>query len=124
MMNGMSLHPYPKGAPVGRQISISKEFSSFKNVLPASPNKRLQLKLFSLNKEIAKSARLDRRNHLIEQFNENPNDPNKTGLWRAVRQLKTKFIPHYVQMKNGAGERVPLPVGQKQLQNTWKQIIG
>ena len=21
-MNGMSLHPYPKGAPVGRQISI------------------------------------------------------------------------------------------------------
>ena len=22
MMNGMSLHPYPKGAPVGRQISI------------------------------------------------------------------------------------------------------
>jgi len=62
----------------------------------------------SLNKEIAKSARLDRRNHLIEQFNENPNDPNKTGLWRAVRQLKIKFIPQYVQMKNGAGERVPL----------------
>ena len=23
MMNGMSLHPYPKGAPVGRQISMS-----------------------------------------------------------------------------------------------------
>ena len=62
----------------------------------------------SLNKEISKLARLDGRNHLLEQFNENPNDPSKKGLWKAVKQLQTRFTPQYVQMKNESGERVPI----------------
>ena len=61
-----------------------------------------------LNKEISKQARLDRRSHLIDKFNENPNDPNKKGLWRAVKDLKRKFTPQYVHMKNLHGERVPV----------------
>ena len=31
MMNGMSLHPYTKGAPIGRQISISFGYSAYFN---------------------------------------------------------------------------------------------
>ena len=61
-----------------------------------------------LNKEIYKRARIDRQNHLIEQFNENPNDPHKKGLWRAVKGLKRKFTPQYVQMKNAQGNHVPV----------------
>ena len=61
-----------------------------------------------LIKEISKQARLDRRNHLIEKFNENPNDPNKKGLRRAVKDLKRKFTPQYVHMKNLHGARVPI----------------
>jgi hypothetical protein len=61
-----------------------------------------------LNKEIYKRARVDRQNNLIEQFNENPNDPHKKGLWRAVKGLKRKFTPQYVQMKNAQGNHVPV----------------
>ena len=61
-----------------------------------------------LNKEIYKRARVDRQNNLIEQFNQNPNDPHKKGLWRAVKGLKRKFTPQYVQMKNAQGNHVPV----------------
>ena len=37
-----------------RSQTTSKEFSSFKNVLPASPNKRLQLKLTNTYKTLTK----------------------------------------------------------------------
>ena len=53
-------------------------------------------------------ARKDRRNRLIEQFNENPQDPHKKGLWKAVKGLKRKFTPQYVQMKNEHGKHVPI----------------
>lgn len=38
-------------------------------------------------------ARKDRSNHLIEQFNENPQDPHKNqkGLWKAVKGLTTNL---------------------------------
>ena len=54
-----------------------------------------------LNRRIAKSARDDRQNHLIEQFNENPRDTNfkKRGLWKAVKDLKRKFTAQYVQIE-------------------------
>ena len=61
-----------------------------------------------LDKEIPKQARLDHRNHLIEKFNENLNDPNKKGLWKAVKDLKRKVTPQYVHMKNLHGARVPI----------------
>ena len=61
-----------------------------------------------MNKEIYKMARKDRRNHLIEQFDENPQDTQKKGLWKAVKGLKRKFTPQYVQMKNEHGKHVPI----------------
>ena len=45
---------------------------------------------------------------MIEQFNENPKDPHKKGLWRVVKGLKRKFTPQYVQMKNSQGNHVPV----------------
>ena len=56
-----------------------------------------------MNRHIAKSAHDDRKNQLIEQFNENPEDKNKKGLWKAVKDLKRKFTPQFVQMKNQNG---------------------
>ena len=53
-------------------------------------------------------ARKDRRNHLIEQFDENPQDTQKKGLWKAVKGLKRKFTPRYVQMKNEHGKHAPI----------------
>ena len=38
-----------------------------------------------LNREISRMARRDKQNCLIEEFNENPNDINKRGLWKAVK---------------------------------------
>ena len=61
-----------------------------------------------LNKEINKMAKKDKQNHLIEQFNENPRDTNKKNLWKAVKGLRTKYTPQYVQMKNERGIHVPL----------------
>ena len=61
-----------------------------------------------LNKDIARSAKRDKQNSLIEKFNENPNDAQKKGLWKAVRNLKKKFTPKYVKMKNEEGKHVPL----------------
>ena len=39
---------------------------------------------------------------------ESPDDPNKKCLWRAVKDLKRKFTPQYVHMKNLHGARVPI----------------
>ena len=53
-------------------------------------------------------AQRDKREHLIEQFNEKTQDYNEKGLWRAVKGLKKKFAPNYAQMKNSEGKHVPL----------------
>ena len=49
-----------------------------------------------------------KREHLIEHFNENPQDPSKKGLWKAVKGLKKKFVPNYIKMKNMDGRHIPL----------------
>ena len=77
-----------------------------------------------LIKEISKQARLDRRNHLIEKFNENPNDPNKKGLWRAVKDLKRKFTPQYAHMKNLHGARAPITERAQTIATYLEKIIG
>ena len=77
-----------------------------------------------LNKEISKQARLDPRNHLIEKFNENPNDPNIKGLWRAVKDLKRKFTPQYAHMKNLHVARVPISERAQALATYLEKIIG
>jgi exonuclease III len=61
-----------------------------------------------MNREINQMAKKDKQNHLIEQFNDNPQDRNKKNLWKAVKGLRTKFTPQYVQMKNERGVHVPL----------------
>ena len=53
-------------------------------------------------------ARRDKQSCLFEQFNENPNDANKKGLWKAVKGLKKKYVPNYVKIKNSDGKHVPL----------------
>ena len=35
-------------------------------------------------------------------------DTNKKHMWKAVKDLKKKFVPQYVTMKNKAGVHVPL----------------
>lgn len=59
------------------------------------------------NREINQMAKKDKQNQLIEQFNDNPQDRNKNNLWKAVKGLRTKFTPQYVQMKT-TGIHVPL----------------
>jgi len=61
-----------------------------------------------ITREIGKAAKVDKQNHLIEQFNENPRDTNKKGLWKSVKQLKKKFVPNFIKMKNKSGQHVPL----------------
>ena len=61
-----------------------------------------------LNKDIAKSAAINRQNFVIDRFTENPHDTNKKHMWKAVKDLKKKFVPQYVKMKNKAGVHVPL----------------
>ena len=60
------------------------------------------------NQDITKSANMDKQASLKEKFNENPQDPNKKGLWKAFGSLKRKFTPQYVKMKNKHGKHVPL----------------
>ena len=45
---------------------------------------------------------------LLEEFNENPRDANKKELWKAVKNLKGKFTPKYIQMKCRNGQLVSL----------------
>ena len=61
-----------------------------------------------LNKEIAKDAKVDKQNSLIEKFNKNPCDKNKKHMWKAVKDLRKKFVPQFVKMKNTNGVHVPL----------------
>lgn len=60
------------------------------------------------NRDIAKEARKDKKQHLVEQFNENPNDANTKYLWRSVKAIKAKFCPRFIKMKSKHGKHVPL----------------
>ena len=61
-----------------------------------------------MNKDIAKAAKIDKQTSLIEKFNDNPCDKNKKHMWKAVKDLRKKFVPQFVKMKNQAGQHVPL----------------
>ena len=45
---------------------------------------------------------------MLEQFRENKKDPHKKNLWKAVKNLKGKFSPKFIQMRNKNGMLVPL----------------
>ena len=75
-----------------------------------------------LNKEIARMARRDKQSCLIKQFNENPNDANKKGLWKAVKGLKKKYVPNYVKIKNSDGKHVPLNQRAETISNYLEKI--
>ena len=60
-----------------------------------------------LTRKIAKHAKDDKTNDLLEEFNENPKDENNKDLWKSVKQLKKKFTPNYIKMKNKNGMYVP-----------------
>ena len=61
-----------------------------------------------LSKEIKKEAFQSRKQKKLEEFNENPKDKNKKDLWKAVKNLRAKYTPKYIQMRNRAGMLVPL----------------
>ena len=61
-----------------------------------------------LNKKVSKDAQVDKQNSLIEKFNENSCDNNKKQIWKAVKNLRKKFVPQLVKMKNTNGVHVPL----------------
>ena len=44
----------------------------------------------------------------MDQFRENPEDKHKKHLWKAIKEMKSKFTPRYIQMKNRKGTLVPL----------------
>ena len=46
--------------------------------------------------------------HNVEQFRENKEDKHKKQLWKAIKAMKSKFTPRYIQMKNRKGTLVPL----------------
>ena len=61
-----------------------------------------------LQAEIKKAIRKDKHTHVVEQFRENPEDKHKKHLWKAIKAMKSKFTPRYIQMKNRKGTLVPL----------------
>lgn len=63
---------------------------------------REEIKL--LNKELKRGATKDRNKTLLEKLNENPEDKNKKELWKAVKGLKSKYVPRYIQMRNKEGK--------------------
>ena len=70
----------------------------------AHTNKQMK----TMNNKISNEAKKDKKNHTIEKFNENPADKNKKNLWRAVKDMKRKYTPSYIKMKNKDGIHVPL----------------
>ena len=61
-----------------------------------------------LQAEIKKAVKRDKRTHVVDQFRENPEDKHKKHLWKAIKEMKSKFTPRYIQMKNRKGTLVPL----------------
>lgn len=70
--------------------------------------KALKHEITELNKQIKKEARKDKKQHLLEQFNENPADKNKKELWKSVKGLKSKYQPKFIKMKDKNGRMVPI----------------
>ena len=60
-----------------------------------------------LTAAIKRQVRADKKEHLSEQFRENKEDPHKKHLWTAVKNLKGKFSPKFIQIRNTDGMRVP-----------------
>ena len=70
--------------------------------------KEPEKKIKRLNRKIEYEAKKDKKRHLLEQFNENPKDKYKKDLWRSVKNLKKKYTPNFIKMKNKNGAQVPL----------------
>ena len=65
-------------------------------------------KLKQLQSDIKKAAKKDKKTHILEQFRENKEDKHKKHLWKAIKAMKSKFTPRYIQMRNRKGTLVPL----------------
>ena len=65
-------------------------------------------KVNSLNMEIKKNVREDEREHLLEQIRESKEDPHNKHLLKTVKNLKGKFTPKFIQMRNKNEMLVPL----------------
>lgn len=71
-------------------------------------DKKPREEINKLNKEIKREATKDRQKTVLEKFNEHPKDKYKKELWKAVKGLKSKYVPRYIQMRNKEGKHVAL----------------
>ena len=62
----------------------------------------------SLDRKIKKEARADRKRHVVNQFQRNPQDPHGRQAWKSVNTLRKDFKPSYISMRNADGRLVPL----------------
>ena len=62
----------------------------------------------ALDRQIKKEARADRKNHIVNQFQNQPGDPKKKHLWKTIGNLKKDYKPSYIKMKDSQGRLVPL----------------
>ena len=67
--------------------------------LEAEQNPEHAQKIKDLKKEMRKSTKKDKKQALLEKFNENPEDKNKKGFWKAVKMLKSKIRPKFLKLR-------------------------
>ena len=88
---------------------IVEENASKPDHLPKEDSQKHEgKKLIKLQAEIKRAVKRDKQTHIIEQFRENKEDKHKKHLWKAIKTMKSKFTPRYIQMKNRKGTLVPL----------------
>lgn len=62
----------------------------------------------SLNRQIKRAARADRKRQVVNQFQLHSEDPHRTRVWKAVNTLRKDYKPSYVSMRDEFGRIVPL----------------
>lgn len=62
----------------------------------------------TLDRQIKKHARSDRKRQVVNQFQLDPSDPHRKKLWKTVNHLRKDFKPSYISMRDKNGRSVPL----------------
>ena len=50
----------------------------------------------ALDRHIKKTARVDRKSHIVNQFQDQPGDPHRKRLWKTVGSLKKDYKPSHI----------------------------
>ncbi len=57
----------------------------------------------------------DRQDTRLGKFKNKPADEHKNKQWKAIKNLKNKFTPKYIQIKNLEGKYVPLKKREEEI---------